>query len=210
MGRVYGRQGKWRKAYANYVRSVWLAVPDPKNRDYVRMKQKYNQITSLHKQAVQLDLKRYILFLWLGAELYKADWTYEATAVIGTAALMQPRLELYMMIGELYTAEMYLNEAIDNYKEGIRKLSGRCSPDDLAPMYEALVMNLADCNRTSEAEKYAIEAISVGAEGPKLRKHRALAKDQIDGFNPLEGGWISPSYVDSRLRIKTDGRIVSI
>ena len=210
IGKIYGRQGNWKKAYASYVESLCPPVPSPKDNNYAFKKHQYDQFTRIHKLVADLDPEDFRSFALLGVELYKAEWMEEATTVISTAALMHPRLELYMAIGDFYTAEIYLNEAIDNYIEGIRALSGKCPPADLAPLYEALVMNLADCGRASEAEKYAQEAISLGAEGPKLRKHWALAMDPTDDFSPLRSGWISPSYLGARLLIEVDGKIVPV
>ena len=170
------------------------------------MKQKHDQITSIHRRFMDLDHESYDSFLHLGIELVQVTWHDVAIDVIGTAALMKPSPQLYLMIGEIYTPQLRLNEAIDNYKEGIQNLSGKCSPADLAPLYEALVVTLVKCGRGSEAREYGSEAVSLGADGDELRTYWKAASTMSDGFDPLASGWISPSYVDRPLRITIRGR----
>lgn len=198
MGRVYGRQGKWRRSYANYVRSVWLFPPE--SGAAALMKQRYKQITSMRKRFVDLDHGSYESFLQMGLELLKVDWQDVAINAIGTAALIKPSLQLYMIIDDIYKPRLRLNEAIDNYKEGIRRLSGRCPPADLAPLYEALVETLVKCSRFSEVKEYGLEAISLGADTGKLRMQWGVVSNWQRASNPLKNGWISPSYVRSTLR----------
>lgn len=205
MGRVYGRLGKWRKSYTNYANSVWLNPPNPKS----EANKRYRQITSIRKRAADIDPESYRSFIWLGLELHKTEWTRQAIDVIGTAARMQPSLELYMLIGDMHSSYLQLNEAIDNYLEGIRVLSDRYRPADIAPLYEALVMTLAECSRTSEAKEYASEAISLGADGPGIHLY-LNAVDSSQGLDPLLCGWISPTYVNFSLRIEIDGEIISV
>ena len=210
MGRVYGRQGKWRESYTNYARSVWVNPPDPESGDNAGPAQRYNEITNLRKRAVDLDPERYGSFLWLGTELRQANWTEAAIDVMGTAALMQPSPQLYLLIGDMHASYLHLNEAIDNYLEGIRVLSGKCPLADIAPLYEALVVELARCSRTSEVQKYASESVSLGVDGPQLQMYWDAAVNESRGFNPLWAGWISPSYVGGKLRIEIDGEIISV
>ena len=204
MGRIYGRQRKWRLSYANYVRSVWL-IPS-KSGEHERVKQRHDQITRIHRRFMDLDHESYDSFLHLAIELLQVTWHDVVIDVIGTAALMKPSPQLYLMIGEIYTSQLRLNEAIDNYKEGIQNLSGKCPPADLAPLYEALVVTLVKCARGSEAREYGSESVSLGVDGDKLRTYWKAASTMSDGFDPLAAGWISPSYVDRPLRITIRGR----
>ena len=210
LGRVYGRQGKWRESYTNYAKSVWLKPPDSESGSNPRPDKRYNQITNLRKRAVDLDPERYDSFLWLGTKLRKADWTEGAIDVMGTAALMKPSPQLYLMIGEMHASYLHLNEAIDNYKEGIRRLSGKCRPKDLAPLYDVLVTTLVKCSRASEVKQYASEAVLLGVAGLKLRIFRRAAMNQSKRSDPLWAGWISPSYLCYELRMEVDGEIISV
>lgn len=196
-GRIYGSRRKWRLAYTNYVRSVWLLPP--KSDASAHVKQKYKQITAMRKRFRDLDHKSYGSFVQMGLELLQAEWHDVAVNAIGTAALMQPSPQLYAIIGEIYKPRMHLNEAIDNYKEGIKRLSGKCTPADLSPLYEELVQTLAKCARFSEVKEYGSEAISLGADSDKLRELWGVVSNLHETIDPLKGGWISPSYLDSSL-----------
>ena len=89
-----------------------------------------------------------------------------------------------------------MTEAIDTYKEGIRRLAGTVKPADLAPLYEGAVVNLAKCGRNEEAIRYGREAISLGIDGPKLREYYGLAMLITPCLDQVRAGWTSPPYGD--------------
>ena len=192
-GRIRGKQKKWKSAYASYVKCVRLNPPDREHQDSVV--QKYRQITDIRLRAAKADPEDVRSFVKLGQELSAAGWDDTAIDVLGTAALMRPDAGLYRHIGEMHEASLNLTEAIDTYKEGIRRLSGTVKPADLAPLYEGAVVNLSKCGRNQEAVRYGREAISLGIDGPKLCTYYSGAKDDATPhLDPVRAGWTSPPY----------------
>lgn len=193
-GRIRGRQKKWKSAYASYVKCVRLNPPSPNDPEYASLEKRYKQITDIRRRAAKADPGDVRSFVKLGRDLSAAEWDEEAIDVLGTAALMRPAAHLYRSIGEMHEAYLDLTEAIDTYKEGIRRLAGTVKPADLAPLYEGAVVNLAKCGRNEEAIRYGREAISLGIDGPKLREYYGRAMLITPCLDQVRAGWTSPPY----------------
>lgn len=194
-GRIRGKQKKWKSSYISYVKCVRLNPPRRESDNYALMEKKYRQITDIRRRAAKADPEDVHSFVKLGQKLSAAEWHDQAIDVLGTAVLMRPDANLYRYIGEAHESYMHLTEAIDAYKEGIRMLSGTVRPADLAPLYEGAVVNLFKCGYYEEAIRYGREAITLGADGPKLSKYYSGAKDYSHPrIDPVLAGWTSPPY----------------
>ena len=194
-GRIRGRQKKWKSAYASYVKCVRLNPPSPNDPEYASLEKRYKQITDIRRRAAKADPGDVRSFVKLGRDLSAAEWDEEAIDVLGTATLMRPAAHLYRSIGMMREKIFRLAEAIDTYKEGIRRLAGTVKPADLAPLYEGAVVNLAKCGHRQEAMRYGEEAISLGIDGPKLRKYYEGIRDRPPPYqNRVREGWAAPPY----------------
>ena len=176
-GRIRGKQKKWKSAYTSYVKCVRLSPPGREYGEHTPVARKYRQITAIRRRAAKADPVDVRSFVKLGQELSAAGWDEEAIDVLGTAVLMRPAAHLYRSMGVMHEKRFSLAEAIDTYREGIRILSGTARPTDLAPLYEGAVVNLAKCGYRQEAMRYAEEAISLGIDGPNLRKYYVGIRD---------------------------------
>ena len=195
-GRIRGRQGKWRQAYAGYVRSVRLHKPGRGATDLMR--RKYRLIAGIRRRAAAMDPEDPDSFLRLGSELQEAGWDKDVADILGTAALMRPDIDTYLAIGEIYGQYLCLTEAIDNYKDGIRRLSDAVPPSSISKLYEALVTDLFKCARRREVLEYGAEAIARGADGPMLRERYYFVRDRSDelsDMDPVTAGWTEPYYL---------------
>ena len=194
-GRIRGKQKMWKKAYASYVKSVRLNPPDGKGGECTPTVKVYRQITNIRRRVAKMDPEDVRSFITLGQKLSEAGWDDAAIDVLGTAALMRPDVNLYRTLGMMREKTMRMSEAIDAYKEGIKNLSGAVRPAELAPLYEGVVVNLCKCGYREEAIRYGGEAVSLGADGPKLRKYYdAVKKMQSPYLDPVRAGWTAPPY----------------
>ena len=194
-GRIRGRQGKWRLAYASFVRATWLRKPGNDEPEAVR--QKYRMITDLRRKAKKRDPADPRSFWLLAAGLINAGWYELAVDVMYTAARMRPNPEAYQNVGHLYRKGWRSADAIDAYLDGIGTLSGSVPPSELATLYEHLVITLIHSGRMREALKYCEEAASLGISGSKIRSFPKFARenpDEIAGSDPVSMGHTAPHY----------------
>lgn len=194
-GRIRGRQGKWRQAYAAYVKSVWLRQPGQNEPDPVQ--QKYAEITALRGRASRMDPEKSASFDSLGAGLVVAGWHSEAADVLHTGALMRPNVDTYLTVGALYEQMWRSVDAAEAYREGIRAMKGAVPPVELSKLYEALVTSLFRSSRVQEALKYGEEAMALGAGGPQTQKYCKFVQknpDRVSDMDPVSAGQTAPWY----------------
>ena len=117
-GRIRGRQGKWRLAYAGFVRAVWMRKPDPDDSEVVR--RNYRRMTEMRRAAKKRDHADPRSFWLLAAGLHQAGWTELAVDVMYTAARMRPVADAYRNVGEMYEQAFRFPDAVDAYIDGIR------------------------------------------------------------------------------------------
>ena len=199
-GRIRGRQGKWSRAYIGYVKAI---RPERPGRDAPsESKQKYRQITTIRRRAATMDPDKRDSFRWLGANLQEAGWDEDAADILGTAALMRPDVDLYLTIGAIRERHMRPTEAIDNYKDGIRRMSDTAQPTALFQMYDALITVLLRCKRHQEVLEYGAKAISLGTTNRMIREHYDFVReifDELPQIDPVAAGWTEPYYLGCQL-----------
>ncbi len=199
-GRIRGRQGKWRRAYTSYVKAIRPERPDrdaPGDAEQERMR-----VTAIRRRAATMDPAKLDSFRWLGASLQDAGWDEDAAAVLGTAALMRPDVDLYLTIGSILERHKLPAEAIENYKDGIRQMSGTAQPAALFQMYDALIAALLRSNRFQEALDYGAKAISLGSTNMVIQNHYDFAREMIGKMpqiDPVAAGLTEPYYLGRRL-----------
>ena len=194
-GRIRGRQGKWKLAYAGFVRAVWLRKPGPNASEAVR--RQYRRITDLRRKARKWDPADPRSFWLLTGGLINAGWDDLAVDVMYTAARMRPDAEAYQNVGHMYRQKLRFADAVDAYLDGIGTLTGSVRPSELATLYEHLVTTLINASRMREALKYCEEAASLRIGGSKIRSFPKFARknpDQIAGSDPVSGGHTAPYY----------------
>lgn len=194
-GRIRGRQGRWRQAYAAYVKAVWLRRPG-KDEPY-SMQQKYARITDIRRRALGMDPEAPSSFRWLGAELTLAGWSEMGADVLHTGALMQPNVGVYLSAGALYEQHWRWAYAADIYLEGTRAVKDTVPPAEIAILYEALVTILFKSSRAREALKYGEEAMALGAGGPQIRGRCEYIRknpDWASAMDPVRAGHTAPWY----------------
>lgn len=198
MGRVYGRQGRLKEAFASYLKAVWFDPPSP-DEPNPTVKRRFGEMLAVRRRAKGMDPEDPRSFLRLGSDLIDAGWDDLAVDVLGTMVWSQPVLEVYLLIGELHERYLQLTEAIEVYLECMGRLAGALPPADMAPVYDALVENLFKCGRHQEVLKYGAEAVSLGAAGPNLLKYYTFARDtpsEVSDIDLMVNGWTAPYYAN--------------
>ena len=200
-GRIRGKQKKWKSAFTNYTRAVWMRKPNPDRQDPVT-EQKYRSIMKIRRIAAGLDPEDPKSFSELSALLCEVEWFEIAADVASTGVLMRPHAGAYMVMGEVWESKIRMPEAIDAYKEAIERLSGIDSRSNIASLYEALVGALYKCGRRREVMQYGAEAISLKVASRKMRKHYNLVKEEPDlpDQDQVRGGLTASHYVDVLLK----------
>lgn len=192
-GRIRGRQGMGRQAYAAYVKAVWLRRPGKDKPDV--MQQKYARITDIRRRASGMDPEAPRSFRWLGAELTLAGWSDMGADVLHTGALMRPDVGIYLSVGALYERHWRWADAADIYLEGIMAVKDVVPPAEIAVLYEALVTILFRSGRAREALKYGEEAMALGAGGPQIRGRCEYIRknpDRVSAMDPARAGQTAP------------------
>ena len=198
-GRIRGKQKKWKSAFTSYTKAVWLNKPDEKKQAMV---QKYNSIMKIRRAAASMDPGNTDSFFMLGVMLYQAEWYEAAADAISTGVLMRPEAGACLLIGEIWESVTRVSEAIDVYKDAIKKLSGTAPNSDMTSLYESLVKALYKCGRRREVMQYGAEAISLKVASRKMRKYYKRVKEEPDlpDEDQVSGGWAAPYYSGYQLR----------
>lgn len=202
LGRIYGRQGRLKEAFASYLRCIWFNPPSATESDHI-MKKRFEEMLALRSRAEEMDPEDPRSFRRLGTDLHDANWDDDAVNVLDTAALLKPSVHLYLRIGGIHEGYLRLTEAIDAYLECREKLAGTLSAKEMIPVYDALVTDLSKCGRTKEILKYGAEAVSDGAAGPETLQYYGLALNdpdhQISDWEFMVHGWTAPYYANSSM-----------
>lgn len=194
-GRILGRQGKWKKSYKNYTRSIWLPYPDEKNSN-PSMFTKYREITDIRRMSRKLNPIDPSSFYGVGSHLFNSDWINASADIIGTGMLMRPEVDACLTIGYARKAVWRMRDAIDSYRDGIRQLSNIVGPKEISKIYDELIQTLVNCSRITEALECGAEAIAKGADGSHLLKYYNAIKDNPDLKETefLSRQWDAPYY----------------
>ena len=193
-GRIRGRQGKWRLAYASFVRAVWMRKPDPGDSEEVR--RNYRRTAEMRRAAKKRDPTDPRSFWLLAAGLHQAGRYELAVDVMYTAARRRPVADAYRNVGEMYEQAFRFPDAVDAYIDGIRTLSGSVPPSELAGLYEGLVVVLFASGRWQEGLQYGEEASSLGIAGSEIRLRCESVRDDPDreDHDPISMGQTTPHY----------------
>ncbi len=193
-GRIRGRQGKWRLAYASFVRAVWMRKPDPGDSEEVR--RNYRRTAEMRRAAKKRDPTDPRSFWLLAAGLHQAGRYELAVDVMYTAARRRPVADAYRNVGEMYEQAFRFPDAVDAYIDGIRTLSGSVPPSELAGLYEGLVIVLFASGRRQEGLQYGEEASSLGIAGSEIRLRCESVRDDPDreDHDPISMGQTTPHY----------------
>ena len=199
-GRVYGRQGRLKDAFASYLKALWFSPPS--DGDNPTVKRRFKEMVAMRRRAEGMDPEDPRSFLMLGADLSDAGRDDLAVDVLDTLVWSHPNLQVYLLIGELRGRYLQLTEAIDAYLECRERFAGVAPPADMAPLYDALVADLFKCGRHQEVLRYGAEAVSLGAAGPDLLKYYTFVRDtpgEQSDADLMVNGWTAPYYANDTL-----------
>ena len=201
-GRIRGKQKKWKSAYASYTKALSMRKLNTGPPDF-EPEQKYKHIMKMRWTVADMDPENPDSFFEMAALLSEAEWLEMAADVAGTGLLMRPKAGAYHVVGRVRESEIRMSEAIDAYKEAIKKLSSMASRSDMALFYESLVRLLYECGRRREVLRYGAEAISLKVASRKMRKYYKRVEkgfEQPDD-DQVSAGWTASHYSGNLLKI---------
>lgn len=199
MGRVYGRLGYWKYAYAYHVKSVRAGKPEPGNENYDTILMRYKKIMGIRKWIKNARPYRSDSLYKLAYRLLEEDWFDNAANILDTATRMNPKYYAHLTMADIFEGQYHLHTAIKHYRDAIMLLSETNEREALTEAYEGIVGCSFRCGLYRDALLYIQMAKQIGINSKKIKHvHSTILKEC--GKNPenedqVSNGWTAPEWV---------------
>ena len=199
MGRVYGRLGCWKHAYAYHVKSVTTDKPEPGHEYYDSILASYRKITGIRKWIKNARPYRSDSLYLLAYRVLEEDWFENAANILDTATRMNPMYYAHLTMADIFEGQQHLHTAIKHYRDAIMLLAEANERGALTGACEGIVGCSFRCGLYRDALLYVNLAKQLGIDSKKIKHvHTTILKEH--GKNPenedqVSNGWTVPEWV---------------